>query len=127
MKSLFQSQNRITYKPRIPIKQMPVISQKKKDKIAEQILHHLFEISPESKFTSDIAQEIARDEEFIKVLLLELQKKSLVVLIDKNSEGTKYQKRQRWRLCQQAYDIYKKHQRAFSQVHQTESIEDEEI
>jgi len=104
---------------------MPVISQKKKDKIAEQILHHLFEISPESKFTSDIAQEIARDEEFIKVILQELQKKSLIVLIDKNQEGTKYQKRQRWRLSQQAYDIYKKHQRAFSQVHSTEQAEED--
>jgi hypothetical protein len=96
---------------------MPVISQKKKDKIAEQILHHLFESSPESKFTSDIAQEIARDEEFIKVLLLDLQKKALVVLVDKNPKGVQYEKRQRWRLSQQAYDIYKKHQRAFSQVY----------
>jgi len=106
---------------------MPVISQKKKDKISEQILHHLFEISPSSEFTSEISESIARDEEFIKVLLLELQKKALVVLIDKNSEGTKYQKRQRWRLSQQAYDIYKKHQRAFSQVHSVSSQEDEEI
>ena len=96
---------------------MPVISQKKKDKIAEQILHHLFEVYPESQFTSKISEQIARDEEFIKVLLLELQKKSLVVLIDKNPQGTTYQKRQRWRLSQQAYDIYKKHQRAFSQVY----------
>ena len=103
---------------------MPVISQKKKDKIAEQILHYLFEISPSSAFTNTISAEIARDEEFIKVLLLDLQKKSLVVLIDKNQEGTKYQKRQRWRLSQQAYDVYKKHQRAFSQVHPSESAED---
>jgi ribosomal protein S25 len=96
---------------------MPKISQKKKDKIAEQILHHLFEISPESQFTSKISEQIARDEEFIKAILQELQKKSLVVLIDKNHEGTIYQKRQRWRLSQQAYDIYKKHQRAFSQFY----------
>jgi predicted transcriptional regulator with HTH domain len=89
---------------------MPKISQKKKDKIAEQILHHLFEISPSSIFTSKIAESIARDEEFIKSLLLELQKKSLVVLVNKNSLGIEYEKRQRWRLSNEAYDIYKKHQ-----------------
>jgi len=106
---------------------MPVISQKKKDKIAEQVLHHLFEISPESAFTNKISESIARDEEFIKIILQDLQKKSLVVLVDKNPQGIQYQKRQRWRLSQQAYDIYKKHQRAFSQVHSVNSQEDEEI
>jgi hypothetical protein len=106
---------------------MPVISQKKKDKIAEQILHHLFEISPESAFTNKIAETLARDEEFIKFLLQELQKKSLIVLVNKNSKGITYEKRQRWRLSQQAYDIYKKHQRTFSQVHSPESAEYEEI
>lgn len=105
---------------------MPIISQKKKDKIAEQILHHLFEISPSSHFTSEIAEATARDEEFIKVILQDLQKKSLVVLIDKNPEGITYQKRQRWRLSQQAYDIYKKHQRAFAQINPTQALEDEE-
>ena len=90
---------------------MPVISQKKKDKISEQVLHHLFEISPESAFTNKIAETLARDEEFIKVILQELQKKALVVLVDKNPQGIQYEKRQRWRLSNQAYDIYKKHQR----------------
>jgi len=104
---------------------MPVISQKKKDKISEQILHHLFEISPSSSFTNKIAETIARDEEFIKSILQDLQKKSLIVLIDKNKEGIKYEKRQRWRLSSQAYDVYKKHQRAFSQVHSVNSQEDE--
>ena len=89
---------------------MPKISQVKKDKISEQILHHLFSISPELKFTSDIAREIARDEEFTKVLLQALKSKNLVNEINKNPSGVQYLKRQRWRLSNQAFDIYKKHQ-----------------
>ena len=89
---------------------MPIISKQKKDKISEQILHYLFENSPESKFTSDISKEIARDEEFIKSLLLDLDKKGLVNLVDKNKVGIKYLKRQRWRLSTQAFEIYSKAQ-----------------
>ena len=89
---------------------MPKISQEKKDKISEQVLHYLFTISPESKFTVDVADSIVRDEEFTKVLLTDLQKKGLVVLVSKNPKGTDYLKRQRWRLSNQAFEVYKKHQ-----------------
>ena len=89
---------------------MPRISQKKKDKIQEQILHHLFSITPEATFTSRIAAELARDEEFIKVLLLELKTKGLVNEINKNSQGIQYSRRQRWSLSQQTYEAYSKHQ-----------------
>jgi len=89
---------------------MPQISQQKKDKISEQVLHYLFTISPQSAFTNKISAEIARDEEFIKAMLLELEKKKLVISIDKNSSGTKYSRRLRWRLSNEAYEAYKKHQ-----------------
>ncbi len=89
---------------------MPRISQKKKDKISEQILLHLFSTSPEAIFTSTIASEIARDEEFTKSLLLELKKNSLVVEINQNPKGAQYLKRQRWRLSDKAFDIYSQHQ-----------------
>jgi predicted transcriptional regulator with HTH domain len=89
---------------------MPVISKQKKDRISEQILHHLFSVSPESKFTADISREIARDEEFTKLLLTDLQSKKLVVEINKNSAGVSYTRRQRWRLSNQAYDVYQRHQ-----------------
>lgn len=89
---------------------MPPISKAKKDKIAEQILHYLFTVSPEAKFTSDISREIARDEEFTKLILFDLKQKKLVVSISKNSQGKVYLKRQRWRLSNDAYEIYKKHQ-----------------
>ncbi|MDP1695615.1 MAG: hypothetical protein Q8L29_01725 [archaeon] len=89
---------------------MPAISKQKKDRISEQILHHLFSISPESAFTNAISKEIARDEEFTKFLLTDLQSKKLVIEINKNSAGVSYTRRQRWRLSNQAYDVYQKHQ-----------------
>jgi hypothetical protein len=89
---------------------MPIISNKKKDKIAEQILHYLFSISPESKFCSQISSEIARDEEFTKSLLIDLEKKGLVNSINKNKDGTDYTKRQRWCLSSRAFDVYSKAQ-----------------
>ncbi len=89
---------------------MPQISQEKKEKIAEQILHYLFSISPQSGFTATIAREIARDEEFTKSLLEDLKTKKLIIEITKNAEGTSYRKRQRWRLSDQAYLAYQNHQ-----------------
>lgn len=92
------------------MKSMPTISSKKREKISEQILHYLFSVSPESKFTVDVAKEIARDEEFTKAMLKDLQKKNLIQEINKNSLGKTYLKRQRWRLSSQVFDIYSKHQ-----------------
>jgi len=89
---------------------MPQISQQKKDKIQEQILHYLFGISPESAFTNQIAIEIARDEEFTKTLLLELKSRSLVTEVNKNPLGKQYIRRQRWRLSNPAYEAYSHHQ-----------------
>jgi hypothetical protein len=87
---------------------MPQISQKKKDKISEQILAHLYNTAPEAHFTSKISQEIARDEEFTKSLLNDLEKKKLVVKVTKNPSGILYQKRERWRLSNSTFEIYKK-------------------
>jgi len=89
---------------------MPKISSKKKEKIQEQILHYLFSISPESAFTSKIGEEIARDEEFTKDLVVELKEKKLVIEINKNPTGLPYLKRQRWRLSNEAFDAYSKYQ-----------------
>ena len=89
---------------------MPPISQPKKDKISEQILAYLFSLAPEPKFTSSIAEEIARDEEFTKFLLLELEKKKIIIQVRKNQHGTPYIRRQRWRLTNNTFEVYKKHQ-----------------
>lgn len=86
------------------------ISNKKKEKISEQILATLYSITPKSFFTSQIAQEIARDEEFTKKILLTLKTKKLIVEIKKNPKGVIYLRRSRWKLSDEAYKIYKDHQ-----------------
>ncbi len=86
------------------------ISDKKKEKISEQILALLYSVSPKMLFPSYIAQEIARDEEFVKKLLLELKKKKLVIEITKNPKGIPYLRRSRWRISDIAYQAYKQHQ-----------------
>jgi hydroxymethylglutaryl-CoA reductase len=93
---------------------MPTISQKNKDKISEQILAHLFSLSPEPQYTSSISSNLARDEEFVKSLLLELEKKSLVVKITKSPQGQDFTRRQRWRLSNSAFEAYKKMQNSKS-------------
>ena len=86
------------------------ISEKKREKISEQILALLYSINPKSIFTYHIAQEIARDEEFVKKLLLELKKKKLIIEIKMNSKGIPYLKRSRWKLSNVAYQAYKENQ-----------------
>lgn len=86
------------------------ISEEKKDKIYEQILALLYSVSPKPLFTLNIAKEIARDEEFIKFLLLNLKKKELVIEIKKNPKGLPYSRRSRWKLSDSAYQSYKIHQ-----------------
>ncbi len=86
---------------------MPKISQQKIEKISEQILFYLYSIFPKQIFTSDIAKELARDEEFIKTLLKTMERKNLIIKIDKNSKGIKYSRRLRWRISNKVYQIYK--------------------
>lgn len=87
---------------------MPSISKKKRNKISEQILSHLYNISPNSEFTSKISEEIIRDEEFTKSLLEELEKSKLVIKVTKGPNGQDYQRWERWRLSNAAFDAYKK-------------------
>ncbi len=86
------------------------ISKEKLERISEQILALLYSITPKSIFTSHIAREIARDEEFTKNLLLELKNKKLVVEIKKNPKGVVYKRRARWKLSDAVYQTYKEHQ-----------------
>jgi len=83
------------------------ISKLKKEKISEQILLFLFTRSPQILFTSHIAQEIARDEEFVKKILNELKNKNLIIEVKKNKEGIDYKKRSRWKLNDKTYQVYK--------------------
>jgi len=83
------------------------ISQEKKDKISEQILAHLFHNFPKSFFTAHIAKEIARDEEFVKKLLDELNLNDLVTKVKKNNLGEDFLRRTKWRLSNKAHQAYK--------------------
>ena len=85
------------------------ISGEKIEKISEQILALLYSISPKSLFTSHIAKELARDEEFVRSLLDSLEKKKLISKITKNPRGVDYLKRIRWKLSDAAYLAYKNH------------------
>jgi len=89
---------------------MPPISKEKRERIQEQILLFLYSSFPKLIFTSEISQELARDEEFTKKLLLDLEKKQLVTRISKNSEGEEFVRRIRWRISNQVYDVYRKSQ-----------------
>ena len=83
------------------------ISKQKQEKISEQILAYLYSINPKAAFTAHIARELARDEEFIKRLLISLKKKGLVSEIRKNPKGVDYLRRSRWNLTDKAYEVYK--------------------
>ena len=86
------------------------ISKEKQQKISEQILAQLYLSNLRPLFTSHIAREIARDEEFIKKLLIELKSKGLVIEVKKNPQGIDYTQRSRWKLSDQAYEVYKNRQ-----------------
>jgi len=86
------------------------ISKEKKERISEQILAYLYSTNPRPIFTFHIAKELARDEEFIKKLLIDLKKKDFVVEITKNPQGKDYTKRSRWKLSEKVYLLYKQKQ-----------------
>ncbi len=86
------------------------LSREKLDKISEQILSLLYLNSPKPLFTAHIAKEIARDEEFIKKILINLKRRKLIVDIKKNSKGTDYLRRRRWKMNESTYLIYKRQQ-----------------
>ena len=86
------------------------ISKEKKEKISEQILAYLYSTNPKPLFTFYIAKEIARDEEFVKKLLIDLKKKEFVTEITKNPKGKEYTRRSRWKLSEKIYILYKQKQ-----------------
>ena len=84
------------------------ISKTKIDRIKEEILSTLFRNSPKAMFTSEIAEHLARDEEFIKRLLEELEKNSLIAGVRKNNKGIDYIIRIKWGLTNNAFQAYQR-------------------
>ncbi len=83
------------------------ISKEKREKISEQVLAYLFSINPKPAFTSHIAREVARDEEFIKNLLQYMKSKNFIVDVKKNPKGSDYLRRIRWKLTEATYTLYR--------------------
>jgi DNA-binding IscR family transcriptional regulator len=87
------------------------LSAKKREKISEQILAFLYSINPRPAFTSRIADEVARDDAFVRQILEDLKNKKLVAKITKNPYGKNYLQRARWALTTQSYQAYSQSQR----------------
>ena len=84
------------------------ISEDKINKIKEEVLATLFRSSPKALFTAEVANSLARDEEFMKRLLLELEQKALISSVNKNNLGVDYKIRKRWRLTNTTFQAYQK-------------------
>lgn len=87
---------------------MPRISIEKENKIKEAILHLLYEKSPSFLYTYHVAKELARDEEYIKKLMEDLERQNFVISKRKNEFGKEYSRRIGWQLSSKTYEAYKK-------------------
>jgi hypothetical protein len=85
---------------------MPRISEQKVKKICEHALEFLYLNYPASFFTSQVASELARDEEFMKVILERLESKQLVRRVTKNPNGEEYLERVKWAISPAAKEKY---------------------
>lgn len=86
---------------------MSKISQKKVEKIKEEILSVLFEANMRGMFTKQISDEIARNDEFVLKLLLDMEQQNLVKQMKKTRKGTEFIRRKQWTLTDKAYEAYK--------------------
>ncbi len=84
------------------------LSEEKINRIKEEILSVLFRSSPNALFTADIASNLARDEEFIKKILLDLETRGLISSVKKNNSGADYLRRIRWRLTNTTFQAYQR-------------------
>lgn len=86
---------------------MPRISDKKVQRIKEDILSFLYDNPAKPLFTAHIAEEMIRDEEFTLRLLKELNKEGFIDKIQTNSDGKKFLARKKWTLKSNVYSQYK--------------------
>ena len=78
---------------------MSKLSEKKIEKVKSDILSLLYENNLKPLYTFQIAEEIARDDEFVLRLLRNLERKELVKQANKG-------KRRRWMMTDRAYKTY---------------------
>ncbi|MBS3140832.1 hypothetical protein J4405_01650 [Candidatus Woesearchaeota archaeon] len=84
---------------------MSVISDKKKDRIKEDIIRELYENYPGFLYTEKISENIIRDNEFTLSLLNELKKNKVVNILNE-TKGDKVKRK--WQLNEEAFDAYKR-------------------
>ncbi|MCG2717321.1 MAG: hypothetical protein L6408_00600, partial [Nanoarchaeota archaeon] len=82
---------------------MSKISEKKVEKIKENILSVLFDAGMRGMFTKQIGDEIARNDEFVLRLLKELEKQKIIKQMNKTKKGTTFIRRKQWTLTNKAY------------------------
>lgn len=85
---------------------MSKISEKKIQKIKEDVLSILYEAGLRGLFTKQIADEVARNDEFVLRLLKDMEKQKLTKQISKTKKGSSFIRRKMWVLTNKAYDAY---------------------
>ena len=85
---------------------MVKLSEKTMKALKEDILSILYERPLIPLFTYKVAQELRRDNEFTKKLLMMLQKEGLVEEIDQGNRG-KFLARRKWKIPQKVLEAMK--------------------
>ena len=75
---------------------MVKLSSKTINLLKDDIISILYEAQLKPLLTIEIANELRRDKEFTKRLLLELKEKGILTEIKKNNKGKDYIKRSKW-------------------------------
>lgn len=86
---------------------MSKISQKKVEKIKEDILYVLYDSGLRGVFTKQISEEIARNDEFVLKILKAMEKQRLVKQMRNTKKGTTFIRRKQWTMTDDAYEAYK--------------------
>ncbi|MCD4666297.1 hypothetical protein K8R47_00620 [archaeon] len=79
---------------------MSKLSKEKEDRIKEEVLRIIYENSPNKIYTNFIADELARDDEFVLRLLQDLHKNGFVNKLQKG-------RRKMWGLPDHVFNQYK--------------------
>ena len=82
------------------------LSSKTINLLKDDILSILYENQLNPLLSIEIANELRRDKEFTKGLLLELKKQGILEEIKKNNKGKDYIKRSRWAIKKEVISKY---------------------
>ena len=80
---------------------MVKLSSKTTGKLKDDIISILYENQLNPLLTVEISNELRRDKEFTKKLLLELKEQGILNEIKKNNKGKNYLKRSKWIIKQE--------------------------